>query len=94
MGIVLGKSSEYFLKVHLKLKVVSKPLPILLGFSGLGVELLVVYMEPHPASGDDVFPFDKRAIFLAPAEGLAGGDGGGEVVVAQRENRGVGPGHQ
>ena len=82
VGIVLGKSSEYFLKVHLKLKVVSKPLPILLWFSGLGVELLVFYMEAHPAAGDDVFPV---AIYLAPAKGLARGKGGGEIVIAQRE---------
>ena len=60
-------------------------MPILLWFSGLGVELVVFYMETNPAAGDDVFPFDNRAICLASAEGLSGGKGGGEIVIAQRE---------
>ena len=62
-------------------------MPILLGFSGLGVELISFYMETDPAAGDDVFPC---AICLAPAEGLAGGEGCGEIVIAQREDCGAG----
>ena len=85
VGIILGEGGEDFFKVHLELKIVSEPLPILLRFSGLGVELLVFYMEANPTAGDDVFPFDNRAIFLTPAEGLAGGKRGGEIVIAQRE---------
>ena len=83
VGVVLGEGGEDFFEVHLKLEVVSEPLPILLRFSGLGVKLLVFYMEADPAAGDDVFPV---AIYLAPAEGLAGGKRGGEIVIAQRED--------
>ena len=44
MRVVLGELAEDFFKVHLQLKIVSKPLPIFLGLGCLCVEFFIFYM--------------------------------------------------
>ena len=83
--IIGGKSVVDGLQIEIELQVITQPLPVTDGAGNARGDGLAVGLETNPAAGEDVFP---RTVNLAPAEGLAGGQRGGQIVVSCRKGGG------
>ena len=78
MRIIGGESVIDGLQIEIELQVIAQPLPVTDRSGNARGDGLAVGLESNPTAGEDVFP---GPIQFAPAEGLAGGECGGEVVI-------------
>ena len=79
---IIGRESVIDgLQIEIELQVIAQPLPVTDGAGNARGDGLAVGLESNPTASEDVFPGVFMAIHFAPAEGLAGGECGGEVVI-------------